>query len=429
MINNYVSLFKKFLYNVVNINVILIFKYDRSQGENYMYKSIVLEKAEKLKDKLINIRRDIHAHPEIGLHETRTAKIVAEKLKQYGIEVQEHIGGTGVIGILRGKEPGRTVLLRADMDCLRLTEENEIQYKSQNPQFMHACGHDAHISWLIGAAAILSELRDEFDGNVKFLFQPAEEGAGGAEKTIHSGVLENPKVDAVVGAHVWPGIEAGKFGIKPGSLMAASDNFKIIIHGKGGHGGQPQKCVDPIAVACEIYMALQTVISRKVDPLEPAVISIGKFNAGSAHNVIPDRAELEGTIRTLTYEVREKIPEIMESIIKGTSEANGAEYEFEYNPYHAPVVNDYDITTMMGKAIKSVVGDKNIVLVHKPTMIGEDFSSFEEKVPGTFFWVGNYNKEKGTTEPLHSPQFNIDEDIIYKAAAVFAQFAIMYLND
>ncbi len=394
-----------------------------------MYKSMVLDKAEKLKDKLITIRRDIHAHPEIGMHENRTAKIVVEKLKGYGIEVQEHIGGTGVVGILRGKEPGKTVLLRADMDCLRLTEENDIKYKSQYPEFMHACGHDAHTSWLIGAAAILSELKDEFSGNVKFLFQPAEEGAGGAEKTIHSGVLENPKVDVVVGAHVWPGLAAGKIGIKPGPLMAASDNFKIIIHGKGGHGGQPQKCIDPIAAACEIYMALQTIISRKVDPLEPAVISIGKFNSGSAHNIIPDKAELEGTIRTLTYEVREKIPEIMESIIKGISEANGAEYEFKFTPYHAPVINDYEITTMLGKSASRIVGHKNIVIVDKPTMIGEDFSSFEEKVPGTFFWVGNYNEEKGITEPLHSPQFNVDEDIIYKAAAVFAQFALIYLND
>ncbi|NMM65325.1 amidohydrolase [Clostridium sp. P21] len=393
-----------------------------------MYKSIVLEKAEKLKDKLIMIRRDIHAHPEIGMHENRTAKVVVDKLKEYGIEVQQHVGGTGVVGILRGKEPGKTILLRADMDCLRLKEENDVKYKSEYPEFMHACGHDAHISWLIGAAAILSEFRDEFSGNIKFLFQPAEELAGGAEKTIHGGVLENPKVDAVVGAHVWPGIAAGKIGVKPGPLMAASDNFKIIIHGKGGHGGQPQRCIDPIAVGCEIYMALQTIVSRKVDPLEPAVISIGKFNAGSAHNIIPDKAELEGTIRTLTYEVREKIPEIMETIIKGISEANGAEYEFKFIPYHAPVINDYEITTMLGKAASRVVGSENVLIVDKPTMIGEDFSSFEEKVPGTFFWVGNLNKDKGITEPLHSPEFNVDEDIIYKAAAVFAQFALIYLN-
>ena len=315
-----------------------------------MYEDIVIKKAEEIKDKLIEIRRDIHAHPEIGLHETRTAKIIADKLEQYGIEVERNVGGTGVVGILRGKYSGKTILLRADMDCLRIKEENDIEYKSEYPDLMHACGHDAHIAWLLGAAAILSNFKEKLHGNVKFLFQPAEEKEGGAERTIHSGVLENPHVDAVIGAHVWPSIEVGKIGIKSGPLMAASDNFKIVIHGKGGHGGQPHKCIDPIAVACEIYMALQTVISRKVDPLEPAVITVGRINAGFAHNVIPDKAEMEGTVRTLTYEIREKIPEIMESIIKGISEANGAKYEFEFTPYHAPVINDYEITSIVGKA-------------------------------------------------------------------------------
>lgn len=394
-----------------------------------MYEDIIIKKAEEIRNDLVQIRRDIHAHPEIGLHETRTAKVIAEKLEQYGIEVERNVGGTGVVGVLRGKHPGKTLLLRADMDCLRIEEENNLEYKSQYPNLMHACGHDAHVAWLIGAAIILSNLKDDMHGNVKFLFQPAEEKEGGAERVIHSGVLENPPVDAVIGAHVWPNIEAGKVGIKSGPLMAASDNFKIIIHGKGGHGGQPHKCIDPIAVACEIYMALQTVISRKVDPLEPVVITIGKFNSGSAHNVIPDKAELEGTIRTLTHEIRAKIPDIMESIIKGISEANGAKYEFKFIPYHAPVINDNEITSIVGKAASKVVGHKNILIVDKPTMIGEDFSSFEEKIPGTFFWVGTYNLKKGIVKPLHNPEFNIDEDIIYKAAAIFAECALVYLNE
>lgn len=394
-----------------------------------MYEDIIIKKAEEIRNDLVQIRRDIHAHPEIGLHETRTAKVIAEKLEQYGIEVERNVGGTGVVGVLRGKYPGKTLLLRADMDCLRIEEENNLEYKSQYPNLMHACGHDAHIAWLIGAAIILSNLKSDMHGNVKFLFQPAEEKEGGAERVIHSGVLENPPVDAVIGAHVWPNIEAGKVGIKSGPLMAASDNFKIIIHGKGGHGGQPHKCIDPIAVACEIYMALQTVISRKVDPLEPVVITIGKFNSGSAHNVIPDKAELEGTIRTLTHEIRAKIPDIMESIIRGISEANGAQYEFKFIPYHAPVINDNEITSIVGKAASKVIGHKNILIVDKPTMIGEDFSSFEEKIPGTFFWVGTYNPKKGIIKPLHNPEFNIDEDIIYKAAAIFAECALVYLNE
>lgn len=394
-----------------------------------MYEDIIIKKAEEIKDKLIEIRRDIHAHPEIGLHETRTAKIIAERLEKCGIEVERNVGGTGVVGILRGKYPGKTVLLRADMDCLKIKEENDIEYKSKYPDLMHACGHDAHIAWLIGSAEILSGLKYKIHGNVKFLFQPAEEREGGAERTINSGVLENPHVDAVIGAHVWPNIEAGKVGIKSGPLMAASDNFKITIHGKGGHGGQPHKCIDPIAVACEIYMALQTVISRKVDPLEPIVITVGKFNSGSAHNVIPDTAEMEGTIRTLTYEIRENIPGIMESIIKGISEANGAKYEFKFTPYHAPVINDQDVTSIVGKAASKIVGHKNIIIVDKPTMIGEDFSSFEEKIPGTFFWIGTYNAKKGIVKPLHNPEFNLDEEIIYKAAAIFSECALVYLNE
>lgn len=394
-----------------------------------MYEKIVMKKAEEIKDKLISIRRDIHAHPEIGLQEKRTASLIAEILQEYNIEVEKNIGGTGVVGLLRGKYPGKTILLRADMDCLKIKEENDVEYKSEYPNLMHACGHDAHVSWLIGAAIILSDLKNKIHGNVKFLFQPAEEGAGGAEKTINSGVLENPKVDAVVGAHVWPNIDAGKIGIKTGSLMAASDNFKIVIHGKGGHGGQPHKCIDPIAIACEIYMAFQTIISRKVDPTEPAVITIGKFNAGSAHNIIPEKAELEGTIRTLTYEVRDKIPDIMESIIKGISIANGSEYEFEFNPYHAPVINDHHMTSLVGSAVAKILGHKNIIMVDKPTMIGEDFSNFEEKVPGTFFWVGTYNPKKGIVNSLHNAEFNIDEDIIYKAAAIFAECSLLYLNE
>lgn len=394
-----------------------------------MYETIILKKAEAIKDKLIAIRRDIHAHPEIGMHETRTARIIAELLEQYGIEVKKNVGGTGVVGILKGKYPGKTILLRADMDCLKIAEENDVKYKSEYPNLMHACGHDAHVAWLIGAAVILSELKDEIHGNVKFLFQPAEEKEGGAEKTIDSGVLDNPKVDAVVGAHVWPNIQVGKIGIKSGPLMAASDNFKITIYGKGGHGGQPHKCIDPIAVACEIYMALQTIVSRKVDPLEPAVITIGKLNAGLAHNVIPDKAEMEGTIRTLTYEVRDKIPDIMRSIIEGICLANGAKCDFDFLPYHAPVINDPEITAVIGRAANNIVGHKNLIIIDKPTMIGEDFSSFEEKVPGTFFWVGTYNPEKGIVKPLHNPKFNIDEDIIYKAAAVFAECAFVYLNE
>jgi amidohydrolase len=393
-----------------------------------MFENYILEKSKEIKDKLIKIRRDVHQHPEIGLHEVRTAEIVAKVLEECGIPVKKHIGVTGVLGILEGKHPGKTILLRADMDCLRIHENTELDYKSVYPEFMHACGHDAHTAWLLGAAMILSGLREELHGTVKFLFQPAEEKEGGAEMTIHGGVLEDPAVDAVVGAHNWPGIDSGKIGVKPGALMAASDNFKITILGRGGHGAQPNKCIDPIAVACEVYMAFQTIISRSLDPLEPAVLTIGKFNAGTSHNIIPDNAYMEGTIRTLSYATREKIPGIMEGILRGITEANGANYEFTFIPYHPPVINDPEITSLATVAAAKILGRKNVQLVEKPTMIGEDFSSFEEHVPGTYIFVGNRNADKGIINPLHSPEFDVDEDIIPRTAAVLSEIAVLFLN-
>ncbi|MGE5626958.1 MAG: M20 metallopeptidase family protein [Solirubrobacterales bacterium] len=393
-----------------------------------MFEDIITRKSEEIKEMLIKIRRDIHKHPEIGLHETRTAAIIADILREYDIPVETEVGVTGVVGTLQGKYPGKTILLRADMDCLKITEENDLDFKSIYPEYMHACGHDAHTTWLIGAAIILSSLKDELHGNVKFLFQPAEEREGGAEKTIHSGVLENPKVDIVVGAHNWPGVASGKVGVKSGPLMAATDNFKITILGRGGHGAQPQKCIDPIAVACEVYMAFQTIISRKTDPLEPVVLSIGKFNAGTAHNIIPDNAYLEGTIRTLSFETREKIPGIMEEILRGITEANGANYEFDFIPYHPPVINNEEVTSLCARAAGRIIGENNVVILEKPTMVGEDFSSFEERVPGTFIFVGNRNEEKGITYPLHTPEFAVDEEIIHKTAAILSEIAILYLN-
>lgn len=393
-----------------------------------MLKEKILQKAEEIKEELIRIRRDIHAHPEIGLEEKRTSALVAEKLEELGLEVKTNVGITGVVATLKGKYPGRTILLRADMDCLEMDELNDVEYKSQYPGKMHACGHDSHTTWLLGAAMILAELKDELHGNVKFLFQPAEETDGGADRMIKDGALEDPHVDAAVGAHVWPSVEAGKIGVKYGSMMAAPDLFRLTIHGKGGHGAEPHNCIDPIAIACQIYMGFQTIVSRRIEPVEPAVITVGQFNAGTAHNIIPAKVNMVGTVRTLTYELREKIPAMMEAVIKGITEANGASYEFEYVPYYPPVINNDEMTALVEEAGKEILGDGNVVKVSKPTMGGEDFSYFQQNVPGAFFIVGTYNEEKGITKSLHNPEFNIDEDIIHKASAVLAQTAVSYLN-
>lgn len=393
-----------------------------------MLKDKILKKSQEIKEELIRIRRDIHSHPELGLEENRTASIVADKLRLLGLDVQQNIGVTGVIGVLKGKYEGKTVMLRSDMDCLKVEELNDVEYKSQYPGKMHACGHDAHTTWLLGAAMILSELKDELHGNVKFLFQPAEEGIGGAERMINDNAMENPKVDAAIGAHVWPSVEAGKIGIKYGPMMAAADEFELTIRGKGSHAAEPHRSIDPISVAVQIYTGFQTILSRRINPIEPAVVTVSMFNAGLTHNVISEKAELAGTIRTLNNKMRDKIPYMIETMVKGITEANDADFEFKYLKKYPPVINNDKMVSLVEKAGKEILGDENVVRLENPTMGGEDFSYFQQKVPGAFFIVGTYNKEKGLEKSLHSPHFNIDEDILNKAAAVMAECAVTYLN-
>jgi len=394
-----------------------------------MFEKEIIKKAKAINEKLIKIRRDIHAHPEIGLEEVRTSQLIADKLESLGIQVKRGVGKTGVVGLLKGKYQGKTILLRADMDCLALEEKNQLSYKSQNKGFMHACGHDVHVAWLIGAAEILSELKEELHGNIKFVFQPAEEISCGANLMIEDGVLENPKVDAAIGAHVWPYIESGRIGVKAGAIMAATDHFELTIYGKGGHGAHPHKCIDPILTATEIYMAFQTIISRRLNPLQPAVITVGRFISGTAYNIIPDTAILEGTIRTISKETRNFIAVEMEKIIKGITMANGTEYKFDYQQYHPPVVNEKNMTNLLETATVDMFGEGALLRVQEPAMTGEDFSYFEEKVPGVFFWVGIANESCGSNVPLHASNFMVDETVIYKTSALFAKCAIDFLNE
>jgi amidohydrolase len=393
-----------------------------------MYFDEIKQMAENLKEELIKIRRDIHAHPECGLKEFRTARLVAEKLRALGIEVHTEVGVTGVVGVLKGNRPGKTILLRADMDCLVMDELNDLEYRSVNPGLMHACGHDAHITWLLGAAIILSHFKNELSGNIKFVFQPAEETLGGAKRMIKEGLLENPKVDAVIGAHVWPTEKSGSIAIKYGSMMAAPDRFKIVIRGKGGHGAMPQLCIDPISIGWQVYSALQTIINKKFDPVEPVLLTVCKFNSGSAFNVIPDYAEMEGTIRTLSHETRKNLAEMIEQTSKSLCEINGGTCEFEYDPYYPPVINDNLMTAFIEDAGRKFLGSENVIKLDKAVMIGEDFSYYQQAVPGVFFGIGTYNEAKNIIHGLHSPHFNIDEDILSNAAAFFSFLAIEYLK-
>lgn len=393
-----------------------------------MYLEEIIKMSEEIKEELIALRRDIHKHPEIGFKEVRTASLIAELLQSLNIEVERNKAITGVVGLLKGKYPGKTVLLRADMDCLPIEELTDVEYKSENTGFMHACGHDTHTSWLIGAAKILSKFREQLHGNVKFVFQPCEERSGGAELLIKEGILENPKVDIAFGAHIWPTIPSGSIGIKYGAMMGAPDAFKITIKGKGGHGATPQNCIDPISIGCQVYNSIQHDLTRRIDPLEPVLVSICKFNAGTNYNIIPDTAELEGTIRTLSYSARKQIPSLLESTVKAICEANGASYLFNYESFCPPVINDSSLTNFVEKNSKGFLGEDKVILIEKPTMIGEDFSCYQEKVPGVFIHIGNYNELKNTTYGLHHPKFNVDEDVIPKAAALFAYLTLNYLK-
>lgn len=388
----------------------------------------IISRATEIQNRLVEIRRDIHRHPELGLQETRTAALIASELKQLGLEVQTGVGVTGVVGLLRGSEPGKTVLLRADIDCLAMTEMNQTDYVSEYPGRMHACGHDAHTTWLLGTAMILSSMKDKIKGNVKFVFQPAEEGPGGAERMISEGVLENPKVDYAFGAHVWPSIDVGKIATKDGPMMAAPDKFNLRIYGRGGHASTPELTIDPISIAVQVYNSLQTIVSRRVSPLDAVVVSITMFNGGTAHNIIPDYVDITGSVRSLLPETRAKLPIMIEEIIKGIVEANHGTYTYDYQPYYPPLINHTEANVYVKAATSLILGENAVLELDKPVMGGEDFSYFIEKVPGTFFFIGTRNEEKGIVHGLHHPKFDIDEVILSKASAVMAQTAILYLD-
>lgn len=393
-----------------------------------MYKKQILSKAEAIKENLIQIRRTIHANPELGYEEFETADLIAKKLTELGIEVKRGIGGTGVLGILRGGKPGKTVMLRADMDCLQMTELNDVSYKSKKEGLMHGCGHDSHITWLLGAAMILADMKEEIEGVVKFIFQPAEEGLLGAVKCIEDGILENPTVDAVFGAHVWPNIDSGKVGVRNGVLMSGPDDIRITIHGKGGHSAEPQNTNDPISMACQVYMGLQTIVSRRVDPLESVLIAIATFNGGEAITVIPDDVVMTGTARVFSNKIREELPKRIESVIKGITEAHGGSYTLNYEKKFPVLINTPSEYLKVREACELMLGEENVIELENPSMGSEDFAYYLEKVSGTFFFVGTRNEEKGLTNKLHNVKFDIDEDILHKTSALFAELAVQYLN-
>lgn len=378
-------------------------------------------------------RRHLHENPELGFQEVKTAAFVTERLQALGVEdIRTGINSTGVTGLIRGTADGpgkdRVVLVRADMDALPIHEENEVDYKSKNDGVMHACGHDAHTAMLLGLARILMDRRDTFAGTVKLLFQPAEElPPGGAKGMIEEGVLEDPHVDVVLGLHVGSNLETGKISIGEGPIMAAADGYRITIQGKGGHGASPHLCVDPVLVGSQIVVALQTLVSREVDPTDQAVVSNCVFKAGEAFNVIPDTAQLAGTVRTFQKETRDLMERRITELAQGIARSMGAEATVEYTRGYPATVNDAGIAAIVRDAARQVVGEENVE-VADPKMGAEDFSYFLEARPGCFFFVGTGNEAKETNISHHHPRFDVDEDGMAQGMATMAASVVACLN-
>ncbi len=377
---------------------------------------VIDQEIEKNRAEMVKVRRFLHMNPELGNRELETSKLVASKLTSLGLEVKTGVAGTGVVGLLRGVLSGPTVAIRADLDALPIQELNTFPYRSLNPGVMHACGHDLHTTIALGTAAVLTAVKDRIRGNVKFIFQPAEEGLpagqeGGAALMIKEGILDNPPVRAIFALHVWPELKVGEAGYTAGYLMASSDNFVVTIEGKSAHAARPQEGIDAVVLAAEVITNLQTIVSRAIDPTEPAVITIGKIQGGTKANIIAEKVEMEGTVRTLNDKVRERIPVLMENIIKGLVGSYGASYSFRYEKGTPPVYNHPDLVQAMVPVLENALGPDQVVPV-KPQMVAEDFALLAERVPAFMYLLGVGSPGQASAAPLHSPYFNPDERAI-----------------
>jgi len=377
-------------------------------------------------DEVIGWRRHLHRNPELSFQEEETSRFVYETLESFGVLELSRPTPTSVVARLVGERPGRVVALRADMDALPIEEENDFEFASKSPGVMHACGHDGHTAMLLGAAKVLVGMREEINGEVRFLFQHAEElYPGGAEEMVEAGVMEG--VDAIVGIHLWSGLEAGKIGVVYGPMLAAPDTFEISINGRGGHAAMPHQTTDAIAIGAQVVANLQHVVSRNVDPLQNVVVSVTKFAGGTTHNVIPGTVEMVGTVRTLDEEVRAKVPEMMERIIGGVTAAHDASYSFEYQRGYRPVVNDEEVTRVVEETVREVFGERALEMM-PPIMGGEDFSAYQRVAPGTFVFVGAGNEAKGITYPHHHPRFTVDEDALENGVKMHVNVAFGLLD-
>lgn len=380
----------------------------------------LLERVGEISEEIIGIRRKIHQNPEISFEETETTALVREYLDGLGIENRPNGDRTGVIGILKGEKPGPVIALRADMDALKLEEATGLPFASQNPGACHACGHDIHTAVLLGTAKILSEYREELCGTVKFLFQPAEEGLGGAKSMIENGALKNPKPDYILACHTWPEMPAGSIGVRKGAMLGASDSFRITVKGKGGHAAHPHKGIDPVVVSAYIITELQTIVSRRVAPVDSAVITVGHLTAGTVNNIIPNEAVMEGTVRTQDPETRKQVAEYIKNLAEGTAKAMGAEAEVDYKFGVGPTLCDSELVDLISEAVTKTLGADRLLQVPVPSMGAEDFAYYLEHVPGALFRLGTYDDTPQSHWALHNPSTLFNEKAIPAGVAAMA---------
>ncbi len=388
----------------------------------------LLKLAQSLKEETIAQRRDFHRHPELGFQEHRTSKIVADAMRALALNVETEVAQTGVVARLDGVRPGPVVLMRFDMDALPIQEANDVPYASTKPGVMHACGHDGHTAVGMTVAKILASLRDQMAGSIKFVFQPAEEGLGGAESMVNDGVLANPEPDYVLAFHLWNKKPVGWIGLTPGPLMAGAELFEITITGVGGHGAIPHEATDPILAAAHVIVGLQSVISRNVDPLQSAVLSVTKIRAGETFNVIPEQASICGTIRTFMPEVRSRVLQRVEEIASGISAAMGCSAEIKLQQLTPPVVNHPELTETIISVAQEMF-PKATLCTSETSMTSEDMAFMMQAVPGCYMLLGSNNQKKGLDKSHHNPQFDFDEKVLPQAAALLAATAWSLLDE
>ena len=389
----------------------------------------IRREADELLPQLVAWRRDFHRHPELGFEEVRTAGVVAAHLQELGLEVSTGVGKTGVIAMVEPDglpEDSETVLLRFDMDALPIHEETGLPFASENSGVMHACGHDGHTAIGMGVAQLLTRHRDELKGRVKLVFQPAEEGLGGAMAMIEDGALDAPQPAAAYGLHLWSRLPYNQVVVQPGPLWAAADIFTLTIHGKGGHGATPHDTIDATMVACQLVVALQTIVSRNANPSDTAVVTVGSFQSGNAGNVISEHAVLKGTIRSFEPEVRNLLLQRMDEICTGICEAFGARYEIDLESCVPATINSESGARVMDGIAKAVVGEENVAQI-APMMVGEDMAEFLNRAPGCFVLVGAANPEEGYYSPHHSPTFDFEESVMPTGVALLAEAAYSQL--